>query len=270
MPKSDHVFAGSIPEIYDSYFVPLIFEPYAEDLARRIMTTSPRSVLETAAGSGVVTRTLAPLLGAHARYVVTDLNQPMLDRAIIRQGPDERITWQQADALALPFPDESFDVVCCQFGAMFFTDRVTAYRETLRVLKPGGCFFFNVWDGLETNDFARVVTEALSTMFVLDPPQFIARVPHGYHEKDRIETDLRAAGFADIQIETMARSCTAPSARHAAIAYCQGTPVRNEIEARDKTGLEKATTHVAEAIAHAYGSGAVSGEIQAHIIAARS
>lgn len=270
MVKSDNVFAGSIPEIYDSYLVPLIFEPYATDLARRIMTNAPRSVLETAAGSGVVTRALAPLLDPHAQYVVTDLNQPMLDRAIDRQGADERIVWQQADALKLPFPDGSFDAVCCQFGVMFFADRVTGYREALRVLKPGGCFLFNVWDRIEENDFARVVTDAVTAMFVLDPPRFLVRTPHGYHHKDQIEADLRATGFSKIQIETMAQISAAPSPRDPAIAYCQGTPLRNEIEARDKAGLEKATIHATEAIAYTYGNGAVSGKIQAHIIAAHS
>lgn len=269
MAKSDDVFAGSIPECYDTYLVPLIFEPYAADLARRIAAHAPRSVLETAAGSGVVTRALAPFLEPDARYVATDLNQPMLDRAIARQGPDARIIWQQADALKLPFPDKSFEVVCCQFGAMFFTDRVMAYREALRVLKPGGQFLFNVWDRIEANDFARVVTDALAAMFILDPPRFLVRTPHGYHDKARIDADLRAAGFSGVQIETLARISAAPSPREPAIGYCQGTPLRNEIEARDKAGLEKATVHATQAIAHAYGTGAVSGRIQAHIIAAR-
>jgi ubiquinone/menaquinone biosynthesis C-methylase UbiE len=269
MVKSDNLFAGSIPEIYDAYLVPLIFQPYATDLARRIMTYAPRSVLETAAGSGVVTRALAPLLEPDAKYAVTDLNQPMLNRAIDRQGADDRIVWQKADALKLPFADEFFDVVCCQFGVMFFADRVAAYREALRVLRPGGCFLFNVWDRIEENDFARVVTNAVTMMFVLDPPRFLARIPHGYHDKDRIEADLHAAGFSSIQIETMAHISVAPSPRDPAIAYCQGTPLRTEIETRDRAGLEKATINAAEAIAHVYGNGVVSGKIQAHIIAAR-
>jgi ubiquinone/menaquinone biosynthesis C-methylase UbiE len=138
MSESDKLFAGSIPEFYDSLMVPLIFERYAIDLARRIGALSPLAVLETAAGSGVVTRALAPKLKADARYVVTDLNQPMLDYAAGRQGPDERIAWQQADALSLPFEDASFDAVCCQFGVMFFPDRTAGYVEARRVLKPGG------------------------------------------------------------------------------------------------------------------------------------
>ena len=108
------------------YLVPLIFQAYASDLAPRVAQAAPAQVLETAAGTGVLTRALAPLLRADARYTVTDLNQPMLDRAAARQGSDQRIIWQQADALHLPFSDDSFDAVCCQFGAMFFPDRVAA------------------------------------------------------------------------------------------------------------------------------------------------
>lgn len=269
MAQSDNVFAGSIPENYDAHLVPLIFEPYAADLANRVMALAPRSVLETAAGSGVVTRALAPLLGSDAQYAVTDLNQPMLDRAIKRQGPDPRIVWRQADAANLPFPEGSFDVVCCQFGAMFFADRVAAYREALRVLQPRGSFVFNVWDRIEDNDFARAVTDALAAMFPLDPPRFLARTPHGYHRKDRIEADLKAAGFTEVRIETISRVSVTTSPRVAAIAYCQGTPLRDEIEARDKTALEKATVAAAEAIARTCGNGAISGKTQAHVITAR-
>ena len=157
MAETDKVFAGSIPEIYDSYLVPLIFESFAADLAGRVAEGNPASVLETAAGSGVVTRALAPLLSGKAAYGVSDLNQPMLDRAAQRQGEDPRITWRQADALALPFADASFEAVCCQFGVMFFPDRIAGYREALRVLKPGGRFLFNAWDRIEENRFAQMI-----------------------------------------------------------------------------------------------------------------
>jgi ubiquinone/menaquinone biosynthesis C-methylase UbiE len=141
MLETDKVFAGSIPENYDRYMVPLIFEPFAADLAQRAASLSPSAVLEIAAGTGVVTRALAPNLSPGASYIATDLNQPMLDYAASRQAPDSRIKWRQADALALPFENAAFDLVCCQFGAMFFPDRTSGYREARRVLKPGGHFF---------------------------------------------------------------------------------------------------------------------------------
>src|SRR3954468_3737862 len=209
MSALDKVFAGSVPEIYDTYLVPLIFEAYASDLAHRVAEAAPGQVLEIAAGTGVVTRALAPLLRADARYVVTDLNQPMLDRAASRQGSDARIAWQQADALSLPFEAERFDVVCCQFGVMFFPNRPAAYREALRVLKPNGLFAFNAWDRIEHNDFARVVTDVAGATFPNDPPRFLARTPHGYHDVEEIEADLRQGGFSAVEIVTLAATSEA-------------------------------------------------------------
>ena len=104
MPDVDKEFTGSIPEFYDTYLVPLIFEAYASDLAKRVSSLSPSAVLETAAGSGVVPRALVPRLASDARYVVSDLNQPMLDHTSSKQGHDDRISWQQADALDLTCP----------------------------------------------------------------------------------------------------------------------------------------------------------------------
>lgn len=263
----DSAFAGSIPEIYDTYLVPLIFEGYAADLAQRVASARPLRVLEIAAGSGVVTRALAPLLERQTRYTVTDLNQAMLDRAMARQPPDARVAWRQADALKLPFAEARFDAVLCQFGAMFFPDRVAGFREAKRVLAEGGVFAFNVWDRIEANDFARVVTEAAAHAFPDDPPRFLARTPHGYHDVARIEADLREAGFADVAVATVAKISAAPGPRHPATGYCQGTPLRGEIEARGE--LEAMTDAAARALADAFGSGAVAGRIQAHVIVAR-
>ncbi|WP_095081012.1 class I SAM-dependent methyltransferase [Mesorhizobium sophorae] len=268
MSETDKVFAGSIPENYDRYMVPLIFEPFAADLARRAASLSPSAVLEIAAGTGVVTRALAPKLSTSASYVVTDLNQPMLDYAASQQGPDSRIEWRQADALALPFEDAAFDLVCCQFGAMFFPDRTSGYREAKRVLKPGGHFLFNVWDRLEENVFANDVTNALARMFPNDPPRFMARTPHGYHDTALIRSELEDAGFSRVVIETRAEQSRASSPRLAAVAYCQGTPLRNEIEARGAGELEAATDSAASAIADRHGRGEIAAKIQAHVIMA--
>ena len=229
---------------------------------------SPQDVLETAAGTGVLTRAIASRLPAYARIVATDLNQPMLDHAKARQSRDGRIEWRQADALALPFEDQSFDVVACQFGVMFFPDKVQGYKEARRVLKPGGHFLFNVWDRISENEFADVVTEALAALFPHDPPRFMARTPHGYHDVERIRAELNAAGFADISVDAVDDRSKASSPRDPAIAYCQGTPLRNEIEARDASRLQDATKQAAEALAHRFGSGAIEGRIRAFVITA--
>jgi ubiquinone/menaquinone biosynthesis C-methylase UbiE len=268
MPETDTVFAGSIPENYDRYLVPLIFESFAQDIAQRGAALSPSSVLETAAGSGVVTRALAPKLSPDANYVATDLNQPMLDFAARRQAADNRISWRKADALALPFEDAVFDLVCCQFGVMFFPDRQSGYREAKRVLKPGGYFLFNVWDRIEENVFANDVTNALAEVFPSDPPRFLARTPHGYHDTALIHGELEKAGFSSVAIETRTDQSRASSPRHPAVAYCQGTPLRNEIEARDADKLEAATNYAASKIADRHGSGEVAAKIQAHVIVA--
>lgn len=274
MDATDKLFSGSIPEIYDRLFVPLIFQPYADDLAGRIARTDPASVLETAAGTGVLTRAMVSRLPATTRIVATDLNQPMLDHAMAKQPQADRmtgqVTWRQADALALPFGNQEFDVVACQFGAMFFPDKIKGFSEARRVLKPGGHFFFNVWDRIGNNEFADVVTASLATLFPQDPPMFMARTPHGYHDVARIRDELTAAGFSVISAETVDHRSKAASPRDVAVAYCQGTPLRNEIEARDASLLEKATEIAADALAHRFGSGPVDGLIRAHVITAKN
>ena len=267
MAESDKVFAGSIPELYDRLLVPLIFEPYARDLAERVAQTSPSRVLETAAGTGVVTRALAARLPAHATITASDLNQPMLDRAATRLR-DDRIAWRQADALALPFADQGFDAVACQFGVMFFPDKGRGYAEARRVLKPQGRFLFNVWGAIADNEFADLVTEAVAGLFPADPPRFLARTPHGYHDVKQIRADLAAAGFASSTVETVDAVSRAASPRDVAVAFCQGTPLRNDIETRAAARLEEATQAAADALARRYGSGPLEGRIRAHVITA--
>lgn len=268
MATTDKLFAGSIPEIYERFLVPLIFDAYARDLAERVARVEPQDLLETAAGTGVLTRAIASRLPVRARIVATDLNQPMLNHAAAKHAHHHPVTWRQADALALPFEDQTFDVVACQFGAMFFPEKVAAYSEARRVLKPRGHFFFNVWDRISENEFADVVTEALAALFPQDPPRFLARTPHGYHDGEKIREELTAAGFADVSIETVDHRSRAASPRDPAIAYCQGTPLRNEIEARDASRLEDATKAAADALARRFGNGPVDGRIRAHVITA--
>lgn len=264
--NSDKVFAGSIPQLYEAYLVPLIFEPYAKDLAARVAARRPARILEIAAGTGVLTRAMASALPAASSIVATDLNQPMIDHAAAI-GTQRPVEWRQADAVRLPFEDGTFDAVVCQFGAMFFPDRPAAFSEARRVLRRQGTLIFNVWDRIEENEFADAVTTALGTVFPLDPPRFLARTPHGYHDKDAIGADLAKGGLtASPEIVTLAARSRAKSCKDPAIAYCQGTPLRNEIEARGAARLAEATEVAAEAVGARFGRGPVDGKIQAHVI----
>jgi SAM-dependent methyltransferase len=215
----------------------------------------------------VVTRALASTLPPTTSIVATDLNQAMLDQAEAL-GSSRNVEWRLADAMHLPFADGTFDAVVCQFGAMFFPDKPKAFSEALRVLRPGGVFLFNVWDRIEENQFAHTVTSSLEAIFPDDPPRFLARTPHGYHDRAVVGRDLEGGGFDSApDVHTVALRSTAASPRIPAVAYCQGTPLRNEIEARDKSRLSEATDLAAAAIERQFGPGPVDGKIQAHIFA---
>ena len=268
MVANDNLFAGSIPDVYDRFLVPLIFEPYARDLAERLVKAKPREVLEIAAGTGVVTRAIAARLPAQVRIVATDLNQPMLNHAKSRQPDGRAIEWKQADALALPFKEQSFDAVICQFGAMFFPDKVRGYKEARRVLRPGGHYIFNVWDRICENDFADTITGSLEAVFPEDPPRFLARTPHGYYDEKQISDELAEAGFKNVTIEAVDARSQAPSPRDPAIAFCQGTPLRNEIVARDASLMDEAVSQATDALGRRFGKGVVDGRIRALVIAA--
>jgi len=273
MADSDTEFEGSIPALYDRYLGPLLFETYGIDLAQRCSDLADAELLETAAGTGVVTRELARLLDDSVAIVATDLKEAMLAFAATRPNsdptqPERRIAWQQADAQALPFDDGRFDAVVCQFGVMFFQEKIAAYREASRVLKPGGRFVFSVWDRIETNEFADVIAVAVASCFPSDPPDFLRRVPYGYHDTRQIVDELGVAGFSHVAVDTIERRNLADSPSHPAIGFCQGSPVRVEIEARDPNGLVSVTETAAAAIAARFGDGKVDGRSRAHVFTA--
>ena len=265
-PGIDTAFTGSVAQFYERYMVPLIFEPYAVDLAQRVARAAPRRVLELAAGTGVVTRHLAVMLDPAVELVATDLNPAMIEEAA-RIGTARPVTWRQADAMQLPFENTQFDAVACQFGAMFFPDRPHAFAEARRVLRPGGLFAFNVWGPIARNEFADAVTDALATLFPADPPRFMVRTPHGYNDVARIAQDIAGAGFkATPNIEPVAFTSAAASPGIAAMAYCQGTPLRGEIEAREPGGLDRATRACEAELARRFGNGPVEGRIEALVV----
>ncbi|MGE0362923.1 MAG: class I SAM-dependent methyltransferase [Vicinamibacterales bacterium] len=264
-PNSDKAFTGSVPHVYETHLVPLLFEDYADDMVRRVAAAAPVRILELAAGTGVVTRRLAKAL-PEASIVATDVNQAMLDEAAA-VGTPRPVEWRQADATSLPFADGSFDAVVCQFGVMFFPDKATAHGEVWRVLAPGGLYVFSVWDRLDANEFADLVHEAVAAVFPENPPRFLARAPYGYFDLAVVRRDLAAGGFtAAPHIETIALRSRAPSPRGPAMGYCQGSPLRAEIEARDPARLALVTDTAAEAIAQRFGRGAVEAGIRAHVV----
>jgi SAM-dependent methyltransferase len=264
MSDRDKVFPRSIAALYESHLVPLIFQLYALDLQQRVAAMGAKRILEVAAGTGVVTRALAALPGVD--IVATDLNPAMLEQAA-RVGTARPVRWLPADALDLPFAAGEFDAVVCQFGVMFFPDKARAFAQARRVLRTGGTFVFNAWDAIAHNEFADVVTTALTGLFPDDPPRFLARTPHGYHDPATIVRDLAAGGFANTaQVTTVTGRSRAECARVAAIAYCQGTPLRGEIEARDAGGVDAATEVAEAALVRHFGTGAVDGKIQAHVV----
>ena len=264
---TDTLFTGPVPQLYDQHLGPILFEPYAAALAERL-DPSEREILETAAGTGIVTR--AMLAARPSRTITaTDLNGAMLDVAASKT-PEGRVRWQQADAQALPFPDRSFDLVVCSFGVMFMPDKLAAYSEAKRVLRPGRRFLFTVWDRLELNAVNHIAHQTVAAMFPDDPPQFFVRTPFGYWDRTRIESDLRAAGFTRVQIEELPRESQAASAAAPAMGFTQGTPLRAEIEARDPGRLLEATHATAAAYRERFGEGTFRAPLHALVISASS
>lgn len=257
MSDGDAAFVGRIPEIYEQLLVPLVFAEPAEHLAGAVLGRGPQDVLETAAGTGVLTRAL--VAGGAPRITATDLNEPML-QAAEELCPSQRVRWQVADAMALPVPDASYDAVACQFGVMFFPDKVRGYAEARRVLRPGGSFHFNAWDRVEANPAWRVVSDALNAASPDVPLLFLRRMPYGYHDPSVIARHLEQAGFEETTVERMTGTSVSDAVT-TATAICQGTPLRSEIEAHPVLDVEQATGIATEALLREYGDGTFEAAI---------
>lgn len=266
MTATDTVFAGSIPAIYDQYMVPLVFAPYARLVAERARLLRPRQILETAAGTGVVTEALHHAL-PEAEIVATDLNPPMLEQAA-RRLSGSSVRFRPADAQALPFDNASFDLVVCQFGLMFVPDKVRANSEARRVLRDGGRYLLVIWDRVERNLATITAGRAVAELFPGEGARFYERVPFRYHDVGVIEQDLLAAGFTDIEFETVELRSRATSARDAAIALVQGTPMRSDIEQIDPKMLARATDLAAEALSQFQGPGGFDAPMSARLVTA--
>jgi len=269
MPEANATFTGSIPENYDRFLGPVLFEPYAADLSARLTVTADASVLELACGTGIVTRRLLDRLGPGAKLLATDLNDAMLDYARAKFGAGDAVEWKQADATDLPFADRSFAAVVCQFGIMFFPDKESAMRETYRVLKPGGTFLFSVWDAIEQNDLPRTAHSVVSKFFADNPPDFY-EVPFSFHDPETISSMLSAAGFNNFQSTLLPLPAIAASARDVAQGLIQGNPIITAIKERDESMIPEIEAALTSAIAADFGDAPVRARMQALTCTARA
>lgn len=263
----EDIFTGSIPELYDRFMGPMLFEPYARELADRFAGFEG-VILETAAGTGRVTRALAEATGPGAAITATDLSEPMLAQAM-RAVSSPKVSWRQADATALPFADASFDAVVCQFGLMFFPDKAAGYGEARRVLKPGGRFVFSVWDDIEANDLSWITGETVAALFPDNPAEFLQRGPFGYHDEAVIRGGLTGAGFGEVSVERVVLETPAASAADAAAAIVKGSPLGAEIEARHPGRVSETVEAATQALAGRFGDGPLSAKGRALVVTAK-
>jgi SAM-dependent methyltransferase len=262
-PDRDRSWVGSMAEIYDRHLGPTVFHPFAVDLARRSAGFAARRVLEVAAGSGIVTRELVGAVPG-ASLTATDLNPAMVRWGA---GAVPQAHWAVCDAQRLPFRDGRFDLVVCQFGVMFASDKRAAFAQAHRVLMPGGRLLFTTWHTVDTHGFERSLMVGVRQAFPDDPPLFLEHVPHGYHDLDRVVADVRAGGFTSVEVDTVTLTGHARSAGDLAVGYCTGTPLRAGIESRGD--LVAATALVAEVLTAELGPGPVAAEMTAHVVEAR-
>lgn len=267
--KEQHTdFSGSIPAAYDRYLGPVLFQPYAEDLAERLQVEENGSVLELACGTGILTRVLRTRLPATVKLTATDLNKPMFRNAATKFRKDEAVQWLRADACSLPFGDGMFDAVVCQFGIMFVPDKTLAVREAHRVLKAGGLFLFNVWDAIEQNELGQLTHQTIARYFDKDPPTFY-EVPFGYHDEVEIGRVLKEAGFREIKTEVVAKVAHASRAEDVAMGFVHGNPVAIAIAERDPSLLPVITNAVTQAITNRFGERDLHAPMRAIVVQAR-
>jgi len=267
MAESHSAFTGAIPQLYEKYLGPLIFNEYAADLASRITIPAGGLLLETAAGTGMATRKLRDSIPQDVRIVATDINEDMLSVAKEKFDSNEGIEFKVANALSLPFDDDTFGAVVCQFSVMFFPDKLLALQEAARVLKPGGKFYFNIWDSFEHNHLIQTVNQTIAEILPENTPDFF-NVPYGYYEIDVIKNLLFEAGFTGIEISVLPRMSAAEEARDVAMGYVMGTPVRLQIEKYSQNSLFKIVDEVEHAIGKKFGYKTIKAKMQALVFTA--
>ena len=261
MVKEYTQFAGTVPENYEQYLGPLLFEPYALDIAQRVDNTKAKTVLEIACGTGRVTHHLVQVLLPDASLVATDLNAGMI--AVAKQHLQyPNLQFKEADAQQLPFDDASFDLIVCQFGFMFVPDKQQAFNEAFRVLKTGGKLLFATWDRLEENELTLVVRDTVVKHFNNEAAKFY-NVPFSLYDKQNITSLLEKAGFNNIKIENVGKQGTHVTAAEAARGLILGTPAFNVISSQDAAAPAWPVDVVSEALTAVFGNGIITTELNA-------
>jgi len=269
MTKNASEFIGDIPENYDQRLGPVIFEDYADDIARRAAALNPARVLELAAGTGIVSRQLKDALGSAGHLTVTDLNAPMLEIAEAKFGAQENVDFKTADAVELDFPDNFFDLVVCQFGVMFFPDKIASYREALRVLRPGGAYLFSAWGSLEENPFAQVAQDISERFFPDNPPGFY-KVPFSYPDPETVKEDLAKAGLDDVEYETIEIQKSVSDWGHFARGLVFGNPLIDEIRNRGGVDAEEVVQAIKHSLRDRFGPTRSSMPLKATVFQGRA
>ncbi|HYH97068.1 class I SAM-dependent methyltransferase [Hyalangium sp.] len=265
---ADHAaYVGAIPENYHSGVGPFLFEPYAQELSARIAAFSPRRVLETACGTGLLTRRLREALPGEALLIATDLNEPMLAVAKRTVGPGANVQWAREDMTRLRSGSGEFDAVVCQFGIMFVPNKPAAAREALRVLKPGGRLLMATWRAVAENEAIRLAHETVSSLFPGELPQFyLTQTGHG--DPQEITRLLVSAGFVDVQAEVVQKRSTITSMREVAVGLIEGFPIVDFIKARDPALVPVAVDTLTEALGKHFGQAPAEATISALVTSA--
>jgi ubiquinone/menaquinone biosynthesis C-methylase UbiE len=236
------------------------------DLAQCIADQAGHAVLETACGTGILTRHLRERLAPSVRLIATDLNPPMIDYARAKLDGAGPIEWQQADCTRLPFPSDSFSALACQFGLMFVPDKGAAFREARRVLCDGGLVGFNVWDGQDQNPFVEVTQATIAEFFPENPPRFFD-VPYGFGDPEFWRELLDKQGFTDLEIVPLALEARSPTARDLATGLVCGTPMSSDIKERGGD-ITKMVEAVAAALARHGGEAPFRSTMRAFVFTA--
>src|SRR5262249_5923151 len=206
-------------------------------------------------------------LAGQGTVVATDLNEPMIAYAKQKRIAGSGLEWQQADATKLPFEDNSFDAVICQFGLMFFPDKIAGLREAFRVLKPGGRYLFSVWDSFEHNVIGRITHETVASFFPSNPPQFYL-VPFSLHDTTLICTWLASVGFQAIEWRTVSKPGVSPTAAAATIGLVEGSPLYNAIVERRPEALEDIKAALTRNLAAEFGNQPMRCQLRAFVFSA--